>query len=288
MKYLFISLLMLLHITSRSQSFSDSIKSGKQFYSHGTISVAIICTDGILLAIDSRITYFEGAAEITPVIAWIDSCSKIVTIGKYKMAVIGSDMKGYKYIYQLADSFNKKKRNDAGISKTFSMFKEFVKDKFKVDSTEFFNGNNYIMAGYEKKSPLIYHVYSSNKIVIRNEMLAIEIGQGNKEIDFFKVFDTFVKGDEKTCDQILPVLEKSIYKYSSETGRLYIGGPLLVFKINMDNSVVSVRSFHIKRFNSVREFANSVISGKTKVNYPNERGKEIFLQRMKKGLTVNY
>src|SRR5579863_9120878 len=99
---------------------------------HGTLIIASIRPDGILIAADSRGSMYKNNDSHTPPIAYTDSLCKIYPFKQFVIAIAGAYELGNKFIYQIVDDFNKNSFYDKSLDNTIKAFEAFMDENYPV------------------------------------------------------------------------------------------------------------------------------------------------------------
>jgi hypothetical protein len=238
---------------------------------HGSIIGAIICTDGIVIAADSRAsftaynTFFDREIPY----ASIDSTQKIFSIGNFEIAISGNLNVGNTFWTDLLIKFNRGQSKFDSPDTTFNKFKYFVTKKLKINDT-LLRGNIFILAGYENGKAFILFIDSINS------KKYIRLHDYPHSAFSNPCFDpkVYFRPGQFSCDYISKSIANGYLKCSGDFTN-GIGGPSTILKINYDNSVTKIASFKYKRWKTYLDLERAAYYGRINVIYHTPESKSI-------------
>lgn len=219
---------------------------------HGTLIVAIVCTDGILIASDTRASWKDDNKVL---FAYVDSFQKIFRIGKFQLAISGVSTFNGIYLNEITDSFNKSISVESTLLSTFDKFKNFLKEKYHVTDVEL-DKNKFILAGYENNLPVITGFETLGKPV-RSPVLTSEA--------IVNPYWRIPNPNPYTCVETMNILEP-IYQKCSTLDKS-IGGPTYFLKVQPGNRVSELKKVSFKHFRKETDFIKAILNGETEVTY---------------------
>lgn len=227
---------------------------------HGTLLIAYICDDGILLAADSRASWNKGLDSNNNFIwyAHMDSVRKVYPLGFFQIMTTGITVYKSDLIENIIIEYNRKLKPDLSITQTFQNFKNYTKKKYKLTDS-IFNEVTYIMAGYEKSVPTILYSDSLGSVVSHTRLLrVVSDTSALKYLNPVYPFNT---------DYQIEMIE-NIFNESSRR-HIFIGGPINMIKINPDNTVTNIKTFKFSKpsFKTEIEFFKAILDGKLDIKY---------------------
>jgi len=133
---------------------------------HGSLIIALICEDCIIIAADSRGSITEKLPSgVEEGYAYIDSIQKIFILKNYPLAITGTTMLKDKYFVDLISKYNKKKDKGNSFQSVFNDFEIFLLKKYKISKQTIFNDNSYITGFYENLKPKVIGFNKSDSLV---------------------------------------------------------------------------------------------------------------------------
>lgn len=244
---------------SIAQSSSQENHSEKM--PRGTIIVALICKDGILIASDSRASFTNGKGDSEKVFAYFDNHQKNFTIGNFKIAVSGAATLNKRSMDDIVKKFNKSHQPDSNLENTFKTFHSFLNTKMDVSDSTIFAECHFFMAGYEKQEPVILMI--GEKEYRKETRVSYSFYLGSDFSRYCKV----PLGIEFCCNTIAPVLESDILKYAKDKNDYKIGGPIHIIQIKPDNTFNEIKSFKPVKFRTIKKQVRAILNKKLKVEY---------------------
>jgi hypothetical protein len=249
MKYSVLALLMMLSLFSFSQDESQP---------HGTVVVGIICSDGIILAADSRSSYKKFAVGIKDafVYAYIDSFRKIFTLGKFKLAVVGkSDLKDKSW-ESVTMQYNKLNKSNDTVEAELNNFLSYLKTKIKIPDSLLLE-NQFLLAGYEKGRPVIISKTPTGKQKIEKI--------GHRLISNDCTLIGLRTATATNCTAFSKAIEFGFNQCSKND--ISVGGPINIIQIKSDNSVNTIKTFKFKEYKTESASKKLILAKKIKVEY---------------------
>lgn len=243
----------------------------KDYKDHGTLVIAIICYDGIIMASDSRGSFIERLpnGKEHP-FAYIDSMQKIFFLKNYSVAITGVSMVNKKYYYQFLEEFNHSDSQDSNFGETFANFKSFLSTKYGINDSILFDNNFFISGFYENHIAKLVG-YRKNDSLITSAHNGMLFSADNAKQSFFNLYDSYKL--PLTCENGAFLAEKAIYKFAIDSNKTSeVGGPISIIKISPDNSITYIKSFNPKTYKDYKDFANSILKNETKVVYTDPLG----------------
>lgn len=283
MKYKLYTIILFSLIMVNKNIYSQN---NKNYLSHGTILVAVICNDGILFATDSRSSFTISNIDANgknkeDVFAYMNNDKKLYQIEDYLIAVSGLSMFNKKYIRDLVSDYNKTINKKLKIEEVFDGFLNFLITKNNLTKAEIFNENTFIIAGYENSKPKIISQQKEER------RFGEDIGRMFYSDILFKQFVKFDKNIELTCANVCPAIEKAIHDYAEYRNDYQVGGPVEIIQIKPDNTHLSLRSFKPNNYKTYEETAKAIFNKEIEVHYlfpeSEEKLKSTLLEGIKHG-----
>ena len=155
---------------------------------HGTLVVAVICNDGILMAADSRASFTVDSVGELATYAYVDSFRKIMPIGNFQIGTVGVSSFKNKHLIKIIQDYNKKNISPPTVLETYNKFRNYLRNDLSL-ADSLFEKNQFFTAGYEDGNPIIIAADTANKAIIQLSGIGKRIYSSN----FFKpYFDTIV------------------------------------------------------------------------------------------------
>lgn len=227
---------------------------------HGTLVHAIICEDGILLAADSRASwyYIDSSSGNLNTYAHTDSIKKIYALGVFRLGVSGYTILNNQRLEDIVDKFNKKNKPDSSIFETFKKFHYFINNKLKIPDS-IISRNQYVLAGYENKAPIVLTIDKGGKEIVMRKI-------GNRiYTDDIAAKYKYDLQEPLTCDYVKPLID--LMYDSCALAKKDIGTPVNIIKINNDNSVTDLNTFKFRKYKNQKEFFKAILSGAVNIKY---------------------
>jgi hypothetical protein len=252
-KYLFALLLISLYPRAVSQ---------QRFVAHGTIIVAAITDDGIILAADSR-GCFSG-------IAYFDSTIKICKVKQFMVGFAGAASIGNKYVYQIVDSFNATNYSDTSLRNTLVTFSHYLDTHFPIRKFPERNSIELLGVGYVNGQPKIVAMDSAREGMQDAGMMV-------SDVTALKYFNN------SRGSSIYKAIENAIYNYAnSEHKTNTVGGPISIVKVISNNNVIWIQNnFSARRFAGLQDFYEHVKNDKVPLHCLMQNCKVELLRRMR-------
>jgi len=230
---------------------------------HGTLIVAFICNNGIILAADSRASFtaYNDIVKREIPYAYVDSFRKIFTLGGFQIGITGNENVGNIYWWDLVEKYNKTHKRDSSLKLTFLHFSKYLINDLKI-SDSLLRGNFFIVAGFEGNRPVITGINSIHSDTIFS---VYNVGHRIATNDCIKS-KLAVNENYCTCDSIINLLVNG-FTSCSQDWQLGIGGPLHIVRINQGNHIVTIKSFKFIRFRTYTDFEKSIINKTTIVTH---------------------
>lgn len=241
--------LLLLSFTGRGQELPPP---------HGTLIVAVICEDGVILAADSRASFtgIDVLSNKEIPIAYIQQCRKIYKLGGFQVAITGSSNIGNDYWTKIIHRYNKKHKSNPTLDGEFADFKKYLNQVLNINDSIIFR-NRFVLAGYENGNPKIAFIdssgYSSASKINRRLFTHNCIKDTLRSVKIF------------TCDKVKKILTGG-FNYCSSIDKS-IGGPNYIIQIKRDNSIKELTAVKFKEYKNYKSFLRSIVRGKTKLTY---------------------
>jgi hypothetical protein len=190
---------------------------------HGSLVLAGIATDGIVIAADSRVVIRSADGQTS--LGYFDGFPKIQVLKeRYPISTVGSTLIGGYFINTLIGDFNRDEIEDIDINASFNRFRNGLL-AIRPDFT-----NKFIGAAYANGNPQMY--------VFTNELIfSYPVGITGSEVDLFPYTEK-LDGLTLTSEDLRQAFEEIIYQYAKDKNKEFeIGGPVSVVEIDINNQV---------------------------------------------------
>ncbi len=243
------------------------------FKTRGTIMIAAIANDGIVIIADSRIAYKSSLSN--DILAYRDGFPKIFPLKKFAIAVSGDFSDGEFFIRKILNDFDDSKPSYRTPEECLFKFGLFTKEKYpayfkKLDSSIL------ICAGYCPEQSI--SILANNKTYT----IAPKTWASNAylEIDSLHLFaPSKNSSSRKLADMAESAMEKFIKIYHKENE---MGGLFSVLKINFDNSYKWLKNDFIGNdYLTECEEARAAFNKKINLHYTSDTNKDL-LREMNK------
>jgi hypothetical protein len=226
----------------------------------GTVIIAAVGTDGVMLAADSRVTVRHNGK----ILAYYDGLSKIYRMGNFGLALIGTAASDRVYLPPVFSAFGRHTDlTQTPIEQIPRLLFEYIQKRLASDEFTQFAGNTYILTGYYKNTAFImpFAFQPQAHMVLRDEVVTDKYVSDSTAVKFFNY------AKELSCKQLAKSAEAAIYQ-SAKIGRkeIFVGGPIAVLTIKPDGTFVA-NDFCDFRETSIDTFAEDYRSGKIKLKF---------------------
>lgn len=203
---------------------------------HGSYVLAGIGKDGIIMAGDSRLVFFDpsegnGAKNL----AYYDSCVKIYQVGKFAIGFVGSAIVGNVFLGEMINIYKKNMPQDISTDFLIQNFINFFSQILPPSGQIQFAQNKIFSIGYKDKKPLICVAKNENGRWLINKQVGTAISSDT---------GSFVKlaSDTMTCEQLSELAIFSINEYISNSKNSSVGGAVSVLKVSSEGTVEWIRN----------------------------------------------
>lgn len=231
---------------------------------HGTVILAAIGKDGIILVSDSRIGISTDNSMY--VHGYYDRQQKVYSLKKYAIGVYGVQSFRCDYTRKVINDFLALRPTYNTPAELNQQFVQHIKTKYPADAESIFRISCYISIGYVNQEPKISAIMHSR--IIENKDWIWTPG-GPKDMDPNGFFDY---SRSYTCDQLAKNAQKAIaefVKHEPAEAKKRIGGPISIIKIDKNNKVTFLKNnFTSTTYLDHCHFMKDYQSGKVKITYP--------------------
>lgn len=242
----------------------------------GTLIVSVICTDGVVMAADSRTCWVYDSLGTKVIYAYADSLKKIFKIGNYQIGITGKSSLNKIYWREMIDTFNLTEKPISGIQETFYSFNKFLNNRYKLSDFEIFDSSRFMLVGYEKDIPVIAAI-DGKKPMLKMTKLGNRIySDSNYKPFFIGMLPQFM-----TSENVSTMLDGTFRDYANETKEIGVGGPNYIILVTKNNEIRELKTFNFNKYRTYKEFIKSSLDGRTKVEYLFPESKSILINTYK-------
>ena len=232
---------------------------------HGSFFIAAIGSDGIMVATDSRVSFFDWRDPKREILGYFDDMQKTVPIGKYVFASNGQGLVGSKLVPSVLSDFFLKVKPLPQLNLLLFVVTKFIKDNTDQRSYQIFASNILIAAGYEDGMPAIYAL----KPIENRFDSVVQFGCFEADNTVFDQRNSW----RLPCKQLGQMAETAILQYAKDKKNKYIGGPIRTIQITPDRTIWlknAPKSF----WKTDKDFLLDYKAGKVKITFTSPQNKE--------------
>ena len=230
--------------------------SAQNYYSnvHGTLIFVATGRDGIMLAVDSRLTLTDKGKAI----GIVDSIDKIYSLKGFSVCYEGTGLlDSTKFLSATFREYSLLSRNRETFSQAIKGYIEYMKSNYNQQLKTSLKDNIFIFTGYENKKPYVTIWSPSEPGTTFNAKDSVFECTNDKAKSYFGVYDP-----KSSCLQLSKQAIKAIDKYIAENKSLAAGKPVRAIMVKPNNAVVSLNRFRGKQFYTTADF-NRAVNKKT-------------------------
>jgi hypothetical protein len=245
----------------------------KGYSQQGTLVIIAIFNNEIVVAADSRGSFYESEDKNIGPMAYIDSCNKILKLNQFILAIAGPSSIGKRTYIGIIDEFNKTSPQETDLKIAMENLRSYLDKNFPVNLFPERKRAKFFGVGYVNNKPLV--IYTDSTGIIKNTDRGVIMNNG----EAYKYQKRTAPGDNKLThyDQ----MENTIYDYAKGENKVSsIGGPVSIVSIIPGNDILWVKN-DFSRTDSCKtstDIYNDIKSGKRKVYYLVPNGKERLLK----------
>jgi hypothetical protein len=231
--------------------------SQKQSFIKGTIIVAAIINDSILMVSDTRAGI--GATDITckDAVGYIDSLPKIFQLKSYLIATSGEAMIGPNFIQQIINDFNNYSLNNLDFQTTVLNFQAYLDSLYPISKYSSSANQVFIAAGLFFDKPQTITFNRGTLKAMPSAFASTGINSNDP-----RIFDYIQRQKIKSfdCKSLGIAIEKAIYEFAKNINKeSCIGGPITIAKITSLNKIVWVQNnFTIQKYSTFIQFVDLI------------------------------
>lgn len=214
---------------------------------NGTIIIAAIASDGIIIASDSRLSIVD---ETEKTIAYLDKVQKLFPLHKYVFALAGNPMIGKVSIEHSLTAFSHQNTNFNNPQETLYNILSFLAKTYPTDY-DIFTKNRMYVCGFN----LGFKIATNDGGHVKFFRDSGYISNYNRLIDSLSLFNY---SPLKSCNQLKPLLIKAVRSIGELRKEKHsIGGPISILMIDENNKVKWLSEQFKNNFDSKCKLANS-------------------------------
>jgi hypothetical protein len=243
------------------------------FPQYGTLIIATITPESIVIASDSRVVYYQTDDHSRPPLAYFDSIRKIYKLKQFIVGIVGATSIGTVYYDKVINDFNKISFHDTGLANTFRVFKSYLDKTYPLTSFPERISNKFIGAGYVNGKP---GIISMNSYKILD---SISIGTMFSE----QGVEKYAQANLNKFTSLSNWLENIIYDYAKGENKIAkVGGAISIVQISKKNEVKFIKNdFSNRNYKSLTEFYELVKNNNIKFVCVSPNCRETLLQVMR-------
>ncbi len=278
MKHSFALILLVFTTTILAHHDINTMNSKKildeNFIHHGTLLYTTICSDGILMATDSRASFVD---ELRKPYAYSEESVKMYKVGDYVLSVSEITMLGKRFLRDIIKDFNLHSHKGLSVEETFHQLYEYF-NQLEPGYYGRFPAAAYFISGYENGQPKIIGFKEGQKIAYN------QIGGAISSDPRLKLQISITQEHEYTTSYVLPKLNLGF----NEVSKLepMIGGPTQIWKIGPDNSIQFINKIKESKYLTYSELAKAIIKNKVKMTYLHPEAKEFLKNKLLEGIRL--
>jgi hypothetical protein len=239
----------------------------------GTVVISIVYNDNIILAADSRASFFLTDDINSKPYAYCDSFCKIFKLKDYYVGIAGTSEIGTLSISSIVSHYNQTAKKNKGVEKTMLAFWHYLTTTYDTTRYPEVKDTKMLGVGFDSITPVIFAIDFKFKKTANHGALS-------SEIHALK----YISQDANLNLELYPKIEKMIQDYAQgENKTLEIGGPTSILLLKPNNVPQWIQNnFSNRNFATAKDFYNLVKDGKVKVNYLVPNGKEYMLKNLRR------
>lgn len=232
----------------------------------GSFMIIAKGTDGIIIASDSRGSFYDNSAAAKKPLAYHDSVQKCFIIRKTAMAITGDGLYGQMFFNGIIDNFTLIHKNSLlKPSNTLEVFMKYCKMVMPEILYNQISTNTMATVGYEgDKAILCYYLPNNGKIICTDKFDYIESARS----EFYDLYKASM-----SCKDLGLIAQNSILKYAINENKKYdIGGPIRIIFMNKKE----VKWMNYKpafNWKTAQEFIKDYRKGKVSIQFLSAQNK---------------
>lgn len=223
----------------------------------GTIIVAVIGSDGIIICADSRTAMRDN--KFNKIVAYWDNTQKIFPIGKnYVIGFSGSASHNGIMMSEIINDFNVLNKDYTSTTNVKHSFLFYYNSRFP--ETDLRKQNVIMVIGYDNGTPSISALDMHGTDGTMHSGCIVSDALAGSYFENCK--------SKLSCDELMKIIPPDIYKYVKEKHmRNLIGGSLCFIKIDKRTNSMSFVNDYTTQQRTYYELTDEIKNGKIKVHY---------------------
>jgi hypothetical protein len=223
----------------------------------GTLIFVAIGSDGIMMAVDSRLTLSRDDEPV----GIADSIDKLHYLKGFPVCFEGVGiLDSTKFVSASFREYNNLHRRKESFSESVSGYISYMKKNYKEQLHNALSDNIFIFAGFEKRKPYVNIWMADSASATFNAGDSVFECTEKKAKEYFGTYNP-----KQTCDQLAAKAVNATNKFVAEDKSFKAGKPLNVIMIRPNNKIVALTNFRGKKFYNLTDFEKAVDNGNVKV-----------------------
>ncbi|QEC69648.1 hypothetical protein FRZ67_20940 [Panacibacter ginsenosidivorans] len=224
---------------------------------HGTLIFVATGIDGIMLAVDSRLSLSRN----NEIIGIADGIDKLYNLKGFAVCFEGNGiLDSTRFLSATFKEYNSLHRKKETFSKAITGYIEYMKKYYQKQLRNDLGKNIFIFAGFEKRKPYVTIWSPDNTFTTFNEKDSVFECTDAKAKEYFGVYNP-----KETCSQLAVKAMKAMTKYVEEDKAFKAGKPFRIVMIKPNNRIISLNKFRGKQFYNTATFERAVNNGEVKI-----------------------
>ena len=224
---------------------------------HGTLIFVATGNDGIMMAVDSRLSLSKNNETI----GIADGIDKLYNLKGFAVCFEGNGiLDSTRFLSATFKEYNSLHRKKETFSKAITGYIDYMKNNYQKQLRNDMGKNIFIFAGFEKRKPYVTIWSPDNTFTTFNEKDSVFECTDAKAKEYFGVYNP-----KETCSQLAARATNAMNKYIQEDKAFKAGKPLRIVMVKPNNRIVSLNKFRGKQFYTTAAFEEAVNNGDVKV-----------------------
>ncbi|MEP6845435.1 MAG: hypothetical protein ABI861_05505 [Panacibacter sp.] len=224
---------------------------------HGTLIIAATCRDGIVIAVDSRLSLSKNNETI----GIVDSVNKLYDLKGFAVCFEGNGLLDSNYFLSSTfRDYNTLHRRKESFSRAVEGYIEYMKNNYPEQLKNTFADNYFIFAGYEKKQPYIASWKPGQTSTTFNGKDSVFECTDSTTREYFGSYNPRL-----SCRELAIKATNAMDKYVAADKNFKAGKPFRIVMIKPNNTIVSLNNFKGQQFYTTAAFEKAVNNGEVKV-----------------------
>ncbi len=238
------------------------------FRYHGSIIMAVKCSDGIIMVADSRVFYQAPPPDNT-LLAYEDGLPKIFPLKKFALAIAGDMSDGETRIQKIVTDFDRSGATYSTPDECLYKFGLFTRDKYP-NYFKSLDKNIVLAAGYSPAATLAVLVHNETYVISDKNWTS----NLSSELDSLHLFGSSVLSRCKPVADTAEAAMKAYIRMAHKENEM--GGLFSVLKIRPDNSYTWQKNdFTGNGFLTECEASKAYYNKKIKLHFPDPGNKKL-------------